>query len=103
MDNPFYLKKKLGMRRSLNPFTKTPYILDFRLTMAHKNRLYALSRETGTSIDEALRVILDLGFACEKDASGRTDMVYYDPDMTCNDFYHAILVKGFAAYDAGKR
>ncbi len=91
------------MRRSLNSFTKTPYILDFRLTMAHKNRLYALSRDTGTSVDEALRVILDLGFACEKYANGRTDMVYYDPDMTCNDFYHAILVKGFAAYDAGKR
>ncbi len=103
MDDPFYLKKKLGMWRSLNPFTKTPYVLHFRLTMEHKERLYGLSRETGKPIDEVLSVIFDLGLACEKDKKGRTDMVYYDPDMDRNDFYHALLVKGFSAYDAGKK
>ncbi len=103
MDDPFYLKKKLGMRRSLNPFTKKPYVLDFRLTTEHKNRLYALSSDTGKSIDEALWMIFDLGLVREKDEGGRTDKVYYDSDMDCNDFYHALLVKGFAAYDAGKK
>ena len=103
MDNPFYLKKKFGMRRSLIPFTKSPYVLHFRLTMAHKDRLYELSREEGKPVDEVLLEIFDLGLACEKNAKGRTDMVYYDPDMNYNDFYHALLVKGFAAYDARKK
>ena len=103
MDDPFYLKKKFGIRRSLNPFTKNPYILDFRLTTEHKNRLYALSRELGKPIGEAVQIIFDLGLLREKDENGRTDMVYYDPDMDKNDYYHALLVRGFAAYDAGKK
>ena len=102
MDNPFYLKKKLGMRRRLIPFTKKPYLLNFRRTTEHKERLYALSREMGTSVDDVLWMIFDLGLVREKDEGGRTDKVYYDPDMDCNDFYHALLVRGFAAYDAGK-
>jgi hypothetical protein len=102
MDNPLYLKKKLGMRRRLVPFTNKPYLLNFRLTMEHKERLYALTRETGEPIDEVLWMIFKLGLVREKDEAGRTDKVYYDPDMDYNDFYHALLVKGFAAYDAGK-
>lgn len=103
MDNPFYLKKKLGMRRSLIPFAKKPYVLHFHLTLEHKDRLYDLSREMGTSVDEVLMMIFDLGLLSEKDEKGRTDMVYYDPDMSCDDFYHALLVMGFARYDAVKR
>ena len=103
MDDPFYLKKILGMRGRLNPFTKKPSVQHFRLTTEHKRRLYAISSETGLSIDEVLSVIFDLGLVCEKDKKGRTDKVYFDPDMDCNDYYHALLIKGIAAYDAGKR
>ena len=103
MDDPIYLMKKFGMRRSLNPFSRSRYVLHICMTLAHQERLYALSRETGKPIGEMLPIILNLGLLCEKDAKGRTDMVYYDPDIDRNEFYHALLVKGFAAYDAGKR
>ncbi len=91
------------MRRSLIPFTKKPYVLRFRMTLEHKDWLYELSCEMGRPINEMLSVIFDMGLACEKDVKGRKDMVYYDPDMDRNDFYHALLVKGFTAYDAGKK
>ncbi|MPL77883.1 hypothetical protein SDC9_23743 [bioreactor metagenome] len=103
MDDPFYLMKKFGMRRRLIPFTTKPYLLNFRLTTEHKERLDPLTRETGKPLDDVVWMILALGLACEKDEKGRTDKVYYDPDMDRNDFYHALFIKGFAAYDAGMR
>jgi len=103
MDDPIYLMKKFGMRRSLNPFSRSRYVLHICMTLAHQERLYALSRETGKPIGEMLPIILNLGLLCEKDAKGRTDMVYYDPDIDRNEYYYALLVKGFAAYDAWKK
>jgi hypothetical protein len=103
MQSPFYFRKKLGIRRRLIPFTKNPYLLHFRLTLEHQERLFALVRETGKSIDDVVSAIFILGLMREKDEAGRTDKVYYDPDMDYNDYYDALLVRGFAAYDARKK